>query len=478
MRRLPKLLFLAIALSGQVGSTLAERPNVLFIATDDLRTNLGSYGDPVAITPHMDKLAADGVRFDRAYCQQALCNPSRSSLLTGRRPDSLRLWNLSTHFRETMPDVVTLPQHFKNNGYFTQGVGKIFHNWRTKIKGDPVSWSVPAMMHFATHSSDVAVIDGGDAPPNTARTPGTEARDVPDEAYFDGRIAVAAIKALRDISQRDEPFFLGVGFWKPHTPFNPPQRYWDLYDPREIPAVSNPNLPFGAPTLAMHDASEGMGTTIPGSPAERELRHGYYAATSFVDAQIGKVVDELKRLDLADNTIIVLWSDHGFHLGEHGLWGKTSNFELDARVPLIVVAPGFDAGDSSSALVELLDLYPTLVDLCDLPSVPELEGQSLVPLLHDPSGSGKSAAFTQHPRPSHIFPPGEVMGYSMRTDRFRYTEWRDWQSGDVVGLELYDHEVDSDETINLAGHAAHLSSQRDLASRLGRQFPRQGLPAQ
>ncbi|MBM3852964.1 MAG: sulfatase, partial [Verrucomicrobia bacterium] len=283
-----------------VDAAVARRPNVLFIASDDLRMNLGCLGDPVAKTPHLDRLARRGMLFERAYCQQALCNPSRASLLTGRRPDTLRVWNLPTHFRETMPDSVTLPQHFKQHGYFTRNVGKIFHNWRTKIQGDPVSWSVPAELHFASHATDVAVIDGGTPPPNLANVKGAEARDVPDEAYFDGRVAARAIDALREISRRAEPFFLAVGFWKPHTPFNPPKRYWDLYRRDEIPPVRNPDGPRDAPLLALKGATELTPGTQEGIA---ELRHGYYAATSYLDAQVGKVIAELDRLGLAGNTV-------------------------------------------------------------------------------------------------------------------------------------------------------------------------------
>lgn len=476
MRYLITILLLLVGMLRLSGAPSGDRLNVLFIATDDLRTNLGCYGDPVAKTPNLDSLAKRGVRFDRAYCQQALCNPSRSSLLTGLRPDTIKVWNLPTHFRDNVPDVVTLPQHFKNNGYFAQDIGKIFHNWRTEVQGDPDSWSVPAVMHFATHNSDVAIFEGGEVPRSFTETKGTEAREVPDEAYFDGRVAAKAIEALRSMSQKNKPFFLGVGFWKPHLPFNPPKRYWDMYRRDEIPPIKNPAFPVGAPTLAAHDANEGMAETVTDLENQLVLRHGYYAATSFVDAQIGKVVAELDRLGLAENTIIVLWSDHGFHLGENGLWGKTSNYELDARVPLIIAAPGYVQNRTSSGLVELLDLYPTLVEMCGLPAVDGLEGESIKHLLADPRARGKSAAFTQHPRPAHMKDFGEVMGYSMRTDQYRYTEWRDWQSGDVLGLELYDHETDGDETQNLAGHLDLIPTQRRLAHQMGEQFPRRGLP--
>lgn len=454
----------------------AARPNVLFIAADDLRMNLGCYGDPVAKTPNLDRLARRGVMFERAYCQQALCNPSRASVLTGLRPDTLRIWNLPTHFRETTPNVVTLPQYFMRHGYFAQNIGKIYHNYRTAIEGDPASWSVPAQLHFASHAADVALVDGGEAPPNTARAKGVEARDVPDEAYFDGRVAAAAIRALRECQERGRPFFLGVGFWKPHTPFNAPKRYWDMYRREDIPAILNPAPPKDAPTVAMMNANDGKPQT---TDDISEVRHGYYAATSYLDAQLGKVIDEAERLGLMENTVIVFWSDHGFHLGEQGLWGKTSNFENAARVPMIIVAPQAKrAGTKAGGPVELLDLYPTLVDLCELPPVAGLEGVSLRTVLDDPAVRAKSAAYTQAPRPPRIQGgQSDTMGYSMRNERYRYTEWRAWNSGRVNDRELYDHQADPAETVNRVGDVRLAEIVQELAAGLARQFPPAALPA-
>jgi len=406
------------------------RPNVLFIAADDLRMNLGCYGDPVAKTPNLDRLARRGVMFERAYCQQALCNPSRASVLTGLRPDTLRIWNLPTHFRETTPNVVTLPQYFMRHGYFAQNIGKIYHNYRTAIEGDPASWSVPAQLHFASHAADVALLDGGEAPPNTARAKGVEARDVPDEAY-----------------RRED-----------------------------IPAILNPAPPKDAPTVAMMNANDGKPQT---NDDISEVRHGYYAATSYLDAQLGKVIDEAERLGLMENTVIVFWSDHGFHLGEQGLWGKTSNFENAARVPMIIVAPQAKrAGTKAGGPVELLDLYPTLVDLCELPPVAGLEGVSLRTVLDNPAVRAKSAAYTQAPRPPRIQGgQSDTMGYSMRNERYRYTEWRAWNSGRVQDRELYDHQADPAETVNRVGDVRLAEIVQELAAGLARQFLPAALPA-
>lgn len=454
----------------------SKRHNVLFIAVDDMRVELGCYGNTPALSPNIDRLASRGVCFDRAYCQQAVCNPSRASLLTGRRPDTLRIWDLPTHFRELYPDIVTLPQHLKNNGYFTQGIGKIFHNWRQNIEGDPASWSVPAVMHYATHGSDTPIVEG-ELPANTASTMKCEARDVPDNAYFDGRIADLAVAALEEV--KDRPFFLAVGFWKPHLPFNAPQRYWDLYERAKLSLPAHPAPPIDVPEIALHNGRELLGDKGRElTDAEvLELRHGYYAGISYLDAQVGKVLAELERLNLADNTIIVFWSDHGFHLGEQGLWCKTSNFELDARVPLIISTPEMrdeQRGRHSDSLVELLDLYPTLVDLCGLPAVSGLEGVNLRPILEDVTNVVKPAAYTQHPRPAYYRGQPDAMGCSVRTARYRYTEWRDFTTGEVVAKELYDHDSDADESRNTIASPPDATELADAVKLLERGFPRRG----
>jgi len=447
------------------------KPNVLFIAADDLRCNLGCYGDTLVKSPNLDRLANRGVTFEWAYCQQALCNPSRASLLTGRRPDSLGIWNLETHFRQVIPDIVTFPQWFKQHGYFTQNIGKIFHNWRQDAyKGDPTSWSVPAVMHYGTHGSDKAVVDDP-VPPNLAKDRTTVCRDVPDEAYFDGRIAAKSVKALRKLKTLGQPFFLAVGFWKPHSPFNAPKRYWDLYEGNQIPLPANPKPPKDVPAIALHNSREILGTkgrTL-SNDAVREIRHGYLAAISYLDAQVGKVLDELDRLGLTDNTVVVFWADHGYHLGEKSLWAKTSNFELDARVPLIIAAPKLKtANRKTSALVELLDLYPTLSELCGLPKPVGVQGKSLVPVLKDPGAKVKDAAFTQHPRPAYYKGRPDVMGYSVRTTNYRYTEWRDWETGKTVARELYAHDKDPAETRNIVDMMEMKSVVAELSNLLTR----------
>lgn len=460
---------------GEVAALPAASPNVLFIAVDDMRVELGCYGDGHVHSPNIDRLAAEGILFERAYCQQAVCNPSRASLLTGLRPSSLRLWDLPTHFRERLAEVTTLPQWFLQEGYHAQNIGKIFHNWRQpEFKGDPASWSVPAVMHYASHGSDKPLTSEDDSPRNLSSVPRTEMCDVDDEAYFDGRIANLAIDALEERQISEKPFFLAVGFWKPHAPFNAPKSYWDLYDLNTVSLPSNPKPPSDVPALALHDGREirrGFSHRPGGVPTKDEtlaLRRGYLAAISYVDAQIGKVISALDRLNLRDSTIVVLWSDHGFHLGEHGLWAKTSNFEWDARVPLIFSVPGLKGGRRVAGVVELLDLYPTLVDLCG-GEVPErLEGVSLRPMLEGTRDEVKDAAFTWHPRPAYPAEgkDPEFMGYSMRTERFRYTEWRRWNDEELIARELYDHKVDSEENHNVVGQEVYADSVKALAWQL------------
>lgn len=450
-----KLLIITITLLfGSISFLQAqEKYNVLFIACDDLRADLGCYGNDLVQSPNLDNLAKEGVIFERAYCQQALCAPSRISIMTGRRPDQTRSWNLTAPIRRT-EDIVTLPEQFKENGYFTQDIGKIYHNWHEEGHADyPKSWSVEPVMHYGTHNDDVPKVEGK-KPKNKATTKWTRRLDVPDNAYYDGRIAQKAVNALQGFSQKpNQPFFLAVGFWKPHLPFNAPQKYWDMYDKDLIPPVYNGNAPVDVPEVALHDSWEffrGNPNTLTQDDV-LELRHGYLAAISYLDAQVGKVLAELKRTGLDKNTIVVFWSDHGFQLGEHSLWGKNSNFENDARAPFIISVPEEGLkGHSTKSLVELLDIYPTLLDLCNLEKPDGIQGKSLVPILEDGDVKLSNVAFTQHPRPMYYRGKPEAMGYSVRTDRWRYTEWVDFKSRQIVGRELYDHYYDSEETKNLA----------------------------
>ncbi|QDT61639.1 Arylsulfatase [Stieleria bergensis] len=444
------------------------KTNVLFIAADDLRCDLGCYGHPIAKTPNLDRLANRGIVFNAAYCAQAVCNPSRSSVMTGKRPDTLRLYNLTKHFRDEIPDIVTLPQHFKQHGYHTENIGKIYHNWRTEIQGDPRSWSTPAMLHFGTHDSDQPKADP--MPKNQVTAPRCECLDVADEAYFDGRIAKQAVTRIAHLAEQEQPFFLAVGFWKPHLPFNAPKRYWDLYAPATIPEPAFPHWPAGTDQIAWHNSREllraNKGKSLSAMQAN-QVRHGYLAGISYLDAQVGKLMDALEQHDLADNTLVVFWSDHGFHLGDHTLWCKTSNFELDARVPLIIMPPGGTQGRTNDSVVELLDLYPTLAEACKLPQPDGLAGTSLLPIIQDQTDHVKLAALTQHPRPPY-YKPGEMesMGYSVRTQRYRYTQWQSPDRRRILAEELYDHQVDPHESKNVVSANEHQAALETLRTHL------------
>ncbi|MDB4676836.1 sulfatase, partial [bacterium] len=403
-----------------------KRPNVLFIAIDDLRPALGCYDDSVAVTPNIDRLASRGMLFNRAYCQLAVCCPSRLSLMTGRRPDKIRVWDLKTHFRTAIPDVVTLPQHFKNHGYHTQSLGKIYHGSGDPSK-DPPSWSAEPKYDFV-RDPKLRYASPQNLQGKGLKRSAVEAADVPDSSYTDGVVCNAAIRTLDKLQQTGQPFFLAVGFRKPHLPFCAPQKYWDLYDRMKIPLPGEGRHPQDAPELATRSWKELEGySDIPedgqiSTDKIRELRHGYYACVSYVDALVGRLLDELTKSKLAGNTVVVLWGDHGFHLGEQGLWTKANNYELSTRVPLIVSVPGQkQSGLKSAALVEFVDVYPTLADICELDAPQGVEGISFKPLLTNPDQPWKRAAFSQYPRAyngNRHRGHGDFMGYAVRTNRY------------------------------------------------------------
>lgn len=449
-----------------------RRRNVLFLAVDDLRPALGCYGDPAAHTPNIDRLASQGTVFQRAYCQQALCNPSRASLLTGRRPDTIGVWDLQTHFRDSLPAAVTLPQHFKNNGYVTRGIGKIYHgSGRPSV--DPPSWTDPPIYDqlppWDRRYASLRNLRGQGLKRDTF-----DDSDVPDDAYIDGLVCNEAVRALGNLKRVGEPFFLAVGLRKPHLPFCAPKKYWDLHNPEAIPGPSPAAHPEGAPEIAVRTWNEletyrdaPLEGPIP-EPKIKQLRHGYYACVSYIDALIGRVLTALERSGLRENTVVALWGDHGFHLGEQGLWTKSNNYELATRAPLIVSAPG-ETANTTDGLVEFVDIYPTLLELCGLPPVEGLEGIGFVPLMRDPQRAWKKAVFSQFPRDrtgNRHRGAGDIMGYALRTDRFRYVEWREGRSGPVLARELYDHRVDPTEARNAADQARYRGGLAGLERRL------------
>ena len=456
----------------------AAKPNVLFIAVDDLRPELGCYGAAHIKSPNIDALAKNGITFNRAYCQQAVCSPSRISLMTGLRPDSTKIYDLTTALRKTLPDVVTLPQHFKNHGYHAAGFGKIYHGGLD----DKESWSVPHTPNRAMQYADPKILaevkkKGAEGWEQGGRNkgPAWEAAECEDNQLVDGYIADKAIVAMRSLAApaaEKKPFFLAVGFEKPHLPFVAPKKYFDLYPPAgEIKLPPDMRAPKGAPPIAMTNWAELRPYTgipkkgpLPEQQAKEMIR-AYYASVSYMDAQVGRLLDELDRQKLRDNTIVILWGDHGYQLGEQGLWCKHTNFENSTRVPLIISTPSQKSRGVTDALVELVDVYPTLCALANLSPPKGLEGDSLAPLLDDPQKPIKSAAFSQYPRREN----DAVMGYSIRTDRFRYTEWQEnWKSGqpNVIARELYDHEADPRETVNLADEAQHAETVKQLSQQL------------
>jgi iduronate 2-sulfatase len=466
---------------------VAERPNVLFIAVDDLKPMLGCYGHDIIQSPNIDRLAQQGTVFLNAHCQQAACAPSRASLMTGLRPDTTRVWDLHTGIRDNLPDVVTLPQHFKGQGYQVVGMGKVFDHRSVDGKKtmDEVSWSVPyitvhsvagrtfgyrdpdhvraikqalAEKPAGINSKDYLTVVVGKRP--------TDQADVSDEAYGDGAVAAEACRQITSLASQEKPFFLAVGFSKPSLPFNAPSRYWDLYDRNQIELAAYRDMPEGAPAYHFQPGKELRRYAVPNEGVlpddlQRELIHGYYACVSYIDAQIGTLMDTLQEAGVADNTIIVLWGDHGWHLGDHSIWCKHTNYEQATRSPLILYSPKRGkANNTAASPVELLDIFPTLCELAGLPEPDGLQGVSLARVMDDGGVRVKPVAISQCPR--QLEDGRWVMGYALRDDRYRYIQWQTCVdgrvgpgSGQIIDQELYDYETDALETRNLAGDPAY-----------------------
>jgi iduronate 2-sulfatase len=465
-----RALFLsAAALLALAPAAPAQAPgklNVLFVAVDDMNNDLGCYGHPDVKSPNIDRLAKMGVRFDRAYCQFPLCSPSRVSLLTGRRPDTTKIFDLKTDFRkEPLPNVVTLPQIFMNAGYYSARVGKIYHYGNPNDIGtsgldDPASW------HHVVNPAgrDKTVLEREVMNYTPRRGLGSAMAFLSDatgrdEEHTDGKVATEGIKLLEE--HKDKPFFLAVGFYKPHTPYIAPKKYFDVYPMAGI------KLPEIAKDFQASVPRPALGSTTPWpyfgvTPDQaRECKQAYYGAVSFVDAQIGRVLDAMDRNKLWDNTIVVFWSDHGYHLGEHGLWHKQSLFEESARVPLVIIAPGAKGnGKVCTRTVEFVDLYPTLAELARLTPPPGYQGASLKPLLDDPSAAWDRPAYTQVWR--NGFP-----GHTVRTERWRYMEWENGTRGN----QLYDHAADPHELKNLAGDPKYAAVVAEMKALVKRNWP-------
>lgn len=442
----------------------SQKTNVLFIAVDDLRLQANLFGQDQMVTPNLDRLGNNGVVFDRAYCSVPVCGASRASLLSGVRPSSTRFVNYFTRKDTDFPDRPSLPMYFKNNGYTTVANGKIYHHF----DDDTLAWDqqpyIPQTgIGFQNYISEksLAVVEKNraiqraklkeleanftDVADRLIKGPAWECMDVEDNAYPDGMLADKSINDLRKFAKSEEPFFLAVGFWKPHLPFNAPKKYWDLYDEEDIVLADNPYKPNNAPDAAMHPWGElrGMYDGIPqvGNVPDhiaRKLIHGYQACVSYTDAQIGKLLDELERLGLAENTVVVLFGDHGWHLGEHTLWCKHCNFDRVMNAPLIVNAPGLEKGKKTSSITEFIDIYPSLCELCNLPVPEHLDGISFVPVLKNPETKVKEAAFVKY----HA-------GETVITDRYNYTEFVDGK-GNVKSNMLYDLKTDPKENQNIS----------------------------
>lgn len=470
-----------------------KSPNVIFISFDDLRPELGSYGNSEIITPNLDHFADAGVVFLNTYCQVAVCQPSRASYLTGIRPDSLHCWHLGDHHRGYHPDVQTIPQYFHKNGYHTVSIGKIFHNHiPDSISFDepdlrPDEYKTPDMVkrdaesfHYDDEITEMQIKIRAEKIRNAK--PGqvlyadgwgygksVESTDVPDVTMYDGAQTELAIKTLDRIKDMDKPFFLALGYFRPHLPFVAPAKYWDMYDDDDISPAPNPFLPGNAPVFAMnstyelgacYDVKDYRKHPVDGALPEdiqKSLKHGYYASVSYVDACFGKLLVAIEEMGLMENTIITVIGDHGWKLGEHGSWCKQTNYEIDTHVPMIVYTPDAKAaGQKTERLTELVDLFPSLCDLAGLDTPAYLQGTSVAPLLDQPDQEWKSAIFSQfHRRPKIAYDGQRYMGYGMRTDRYHFIDWYYWDNDnkialDYAGCELYDHMTDPNENINIA----------------------------
>jgi arylsulfatase A-like enzyme len=490
----------------------SAKPNILFIAIDDLKPILGCYGNKMIKTPNIDRLAAMGTVFMQNYCQQAVCGPTRASIMTGLRPDNTGIWDLKTRMRDVNPDILSLPQYLISQGYSTQGIGKIYDSRCVDKQMDAPSWSVPYYNYFKTEAKyysqetgfpslgqyqspetkelvekytkeakDKGITKGEiDAYVSKLVKPSVECANVPDNAYNDGANVLRAKEILGKLKTEGKPFFFAVGFSKPHLPFVAPKKYWDMYNRDEMPVAEFQEKSKNGPDLAYHNAGElraysdipalleftdqmDYGLTLP-LDKQKELIHGYYAAVSYTDAQVGVLLNTLDSLELTENTIIVLWGDHGWHLGDHNLWCKHTNFEQATHAPLIISSPGIKPSVSSSPS-EFVDVFPTLCDLAGVPVPTQLDGKSQVPVMKQPNKKVKEFSVSQYPRSGSSgeterlgYAVGKCMGYSIRTDRYRYTIWmkdnfRSSQAFDqklIVGAELYDYQKDPNETVNVA----------------------------
>ena len=502
----------------------ATKPNILFIAVDDLKPLLGCYGNTLVKSPNIDRLAKMATVFDKNYCQQAICGPTRASIMTGTRPDATKIWNLTTQMREANPNTLTLPQYLISQGYTTSGIGKIYHPSSAIGGVDPVSWSIPYLKSkesdfpaefgipangqyqlpetkdrmtpeiIAERKKQSKDLAANDENPKSIKGPSTECMDVPENAYQDGVNALLAKEQIIKLSKDNKPFFMAVGFSKPHLPFVAPKKYWDLYKREEMPIAPFQEHSKNGPLIAYHQSGELRNyldipefATLPADSLriglqlekQRELIHGYHAAISYMDAQVGILLNTLEELGTLDNTIIVLWGDHGWHLGDHDLWHKHTNFEQATRAPLIIAGPGIKAGKTSS-LTEFVDVFPTICDLAGISIPKNLDGKSLKPLMVKNKASVKDFSISQYPRKlkklemiKKGYTDAKMMGYSLRTDQYRYTIWMNnftskdtFNESQVYASEMYDYVKDPLEKINVVNDKNYTSISASLKSKM------------
>ena len=484
-----------------------NQKNILMIAVDDLKPLLSHYGHTEMHTPNFDRLAKMGVSFTNANVQYAVCGPSRASVMTGANPDKTKVWDLHTNFRESAPNLISMPEHLINQGYETTGVGKIFHHGSTSPGHDEKSWSIPhtvptdfdpkygtpAFNFYQNPETKAAMVEleKEAIKKGIKRTrgyvlkrlrPSTEAVDVSDEAYLEGLYTKTALKKLDKLLAIGKPFFLGVGYQKPHLPFIAPKKYWDLYKRENIDLAKFRDLSDGTPNIAYHsfgelraysdiDSSLSFGNQLP-EAKQRELIHGYMAGISYVDAQIGKLLDAFEEKGILDDTVIVLWGDHGYHLGDHTLWCKHSNFEQATHIPFMFASPGLVKNKMVNNPVNLVDLFPTVFDLANVKQAEQTDGKSLIPLLDNDANTTIDVdyAISQYGRGNNK----DKMGYSIRTERYRYTEWHDnnyrsydaYSNDNIIGVELYDYEKDPLETRNLVKDPTYATAREQLKNML------------
>ena len=513
----------------------SEKPNILFIAIDDLKPILGCYGDTMIKTPNIDRIAKNGTVFLQNYCQQAVSGPTRASIMTGMRPDYTKVWDLKTKMRDVNPDIVSLPQYLITQGYSTQGIGKIYDSRCVDKKMDAPSWSVPYYNYFKTlekyysGATGMPVLGAYQLPQTKELVqkytkeaqekgiaendieayisklvkPSVECADVPDNAYNDGANVLRAKEILTKLKSDNKPFFFAVGFSKPHLPFVSPKKYWDLYKREKMPVAVHQEKSKNGPAIAYHNAGEiraysdipalleftdqkDVGITLP-LEKQKELIHGYHAAVSYTDAQVGILLNALDSLGLLKNTIIILWGDHGWHLGDHNLWCKHTNFEQATRSPLIISAPWIKPSKTNSP-TEFVDVFPTLCDLAGVSIPTQLDGKSLVPVMKMPKIKVKEFAVSQYPRSGSSnedvrlgYAEGKCMGYSIRTERYRFTIWmkdnfrtnRGFDKNLVIATELYDYQKDPNETINVVDDKNYKIISKDLNTKMLNYFESQ-----